>query len=71
MGNEESLVGFPVKQVVPALVSSLSLSGHCFYSHEQINVHNVGYFKADVKDVIQLPFCSFVEDLEDSKVSFQ
>ena len=22
MGNEESLVGFPVKQVVPALVSS-------------------------------------------------
>ena len=25
MGNEESLVGFPVKQVVPALVSS-----HCF-----------------------------------------
>lgn len=28
MGNEESLVGFPVKQVVPALVSKLFKTEH-------------------------------------------
>ena len=30
MGNEESLVGFPVKQVVPALVSKLFKTGHTY-----------------------------------------
>ena len=34
MGNEESLVGFPVKQVVPALVST---SEHKKILHYHIN----------------------------------
>jgi len=33
MGNEESLVGFPVKQVVPALVSKLVKTGHAAVLH--------------------------------------
>ena len=35
-----------------------------------MNVHTVGWFKADVEDAVHSPFCSFVKDLEDSKVSF-
>ena len=35
MGNEESLVGFPVKQVVPALVSKLFKTGHTYLGSKE------------------------------------